>query len=121
MARAFAVELVGLDGHVVEVEADLAQGLPGMAVIGMPDAALAEARDRLRHVGQHPVDERVGGGVGVGIPSAFAPPLSTCTTRIVVEFHASVPSDSGASAGTVYASARTDLIVPRSAAALVMT
>ena len=48
LARAYAVGLVGVDGHVVEVEADLAQGLPGLTVIGLPDAALAEARDRVR-------------------------------------------------------------------------
>ena len=48
VARSFAVCLVGVDGHVVEVEADLAQGLPGLTVIGLPDAALAEARDRVR-------------------------------------------------------------------------
>jgi magnesium chelatase family protein len=48
LARAYAVGLVGIDGHVVEVEADLAQGLPGLTVIGLPDAALAEARDRVR-------------------------------------------------------------------------
>lgn len=48
LARAYAVGLVGLDGHVVEVEADLAQGLPGLTVIGLPDASLAEARDRVR-------------------------------------------------------------------------
>jgi len=39
---------VGLEGHLVEVEADLAQGLPGLSVIGLPDAALGEARDRVR-------------------------------------------------------------------------
>lgn len=48
LARAYAVGLVGIDGHVVEVEADLAQGLPGLTVIGLPDASLAEARDRVR-------------------------------------------------------------------------
>lgn len=48
LARAFAVALIGLDGHLVEVEADLAQGLPNLTVIGLPDAALAEARDRVR-------------------------------------------------------------------------
>jgi magnesium chelatase family protein len=48
LARAYAVGLIGLDGHVVEVEADVAQGLPGLTVIGLPDAALAEARDRVR-------------------------------------------------------------------------
>ncbi len=48
LARAYAIALVGLTGHLVEVEADLAQGLPGLTVIGLPDAALAEARDRVR-------------------------------------------------------------------------
>jgi magnesium chelatase family protein len=48
LARAFSVALVGLDGHVVEVEADLALGLPGLTMVGLPDAALAEARDRVR-------------------------------------------------------------------------
>ena len=48
LARAHAVALVGLDGHLVDVEADLAAGLPGLTVIGLPDAALAEARDRIR-------------------------------------------------------------------------
>ena len=48
LARAYAVALVGVDGHVVEVEADLAQGLPGLSIIGLPDAALAESRDRVR-------------------------------------------------------------------------
>jgi magnesium chelatase family protein len=48
LARAYAVGLVGLDGQVVEVEADLAQGLPGLSVIGLPDASLSEARDRVK-------------------------------------------------------------------------
>jgi magnesium chelatase family protein len=48
LARAWSVALVGIDGHLVEVEADLAQGLPGLTVIGLPDASLAEARDRIR-------------------------------------------------------------------------
>ena len=48
LARAQAVGLVGLAGKVIDVEADLAQGLPGLSVIGLPDAALAEARDRVR-------------------------------------------------------------------------
>ena len=42
------MSLIGVDGHVVEVEADLAQGLPGLTVTGLPDAALGEARDRVR-------------------------------------------------------------------------
>jgi magnesium chelatase family protein len=48
LARTRAVALVGVRGHLVEVEADLAQGLPGLTLIGLPDASLAEARDRMR-------------------------------------------------------------------------
>ena len=48
LARAYALALVGLTGHVVEVEADLGQGLPGLTLVGLPDTALAEARDRVR-------------------------------------------------------------------------
>ncbi|HVA60304.1 MAG TPA: YifB family Mg chelatase-like AAA ATPase [Mycobacteriales bacterium] len=48
LARTRTVALVGIDGHAVEVEADLAPGLPGCTLIGLPDAALHEARDRVR-------------------------------------------------------------------------
>jgi predicted ATPase with chaperone activity len=40
--------LVGVTGHVVEVEADIANGLVGTILVGLPDAALREARDRIR-------------------------------------------------------------------------
>jgi magnesium chelatase family protein len=47
-ARVWAVGLVGLSGHLVTVEADLSQGLPGLTLSGLPDTALHEARDRVR-------------------------------------------------------------------------
>ena len=46
LARSWSVALVGVQGHVVEIEADLNTGIPGLTVIGLPDAALAESRDR---------------------------------------------------------------------------
>ncbi len=48
LARAWAVALAGVQGTVVEVEADLAPGLPGLTIIGLPDTALSESRDRVR-------------------------------------------------------------------------
>ncbi|MFG2166656.1 YifB family Mg chelatase-like AAA ATPase [Micromonospora chersina] len=47
-AKVLCVGLVGMAGHVVEVEADLAPGLPGVVISGLPDTALHEARDRVR-------------------------------------------------------------------------
>lgn len=48
LGRTVAVALRGLTGHVVEVEAHLAASLPAFTLVGLPDAALAEARDRVR-------------------------------------------------------------------------
>ena len=48
LARTYSVALVGVTGHVVEVEADIANGLVGMILVGLPDTALREARDRIR-------------------------------------------------------------------------
>jgi magnesium chelatase family protein len=47
-ARILCVGLVGVSGHLVEVEADLSPGLPAVVLTGLPDAALHEARDRVR-------------------------------------------------------------------------
>ncbi len=43
-----SVALSGMEGHVVEVQAQLAASVPGFTLVGLPDAALAESRDRVR-------------------------------------------------------------------------
>jgi magnesium chelatase family protein len=48
LARTRAVALTGVHGQVVDVEVDLAPGLPRTTIVGLPDAALNEARDRVR-------------------------------------------------------------------------
>ncbi|MDQ1726360.1 MAG: magnesium chelatase family protein, partial [Frankiaceae bacterium] len=48
LARTRCVAVVGVRGHLVEIEADLADGLPGLTMVGLPDTALAESRDRVR-------------------------------------------------------------------------
>ncbi|TFC90574.1 YifB family Mg chelatase-like AAA ATPase [Cryobacterium sp. TMT3-29-2] len=48
LARTHAVALVGLTGALVEVEADISGQLPGIILIGLPDAALSEATERVR-------------------------------------------------------------------------
>lgn len=47
-ARASSVAVVGMDGHPVEVEVQVAQGLPAFTVVGLPDAAIQESRERVR-------------------------------------------------------------------------
>src|SRR3954469_7706779 len=48
LGKALAVALIGLEGHVVEVQADVTPGLPAFTLVGLPDTALAEARERVR-------------------------------------------------------------------------
>jgi magnesium chelatase family protein len=48
LGRAFSVAVRGLEGEVVEIEADIASGLPGVHLVGLPDTALQESRDRVR-------------------------------------------------------------------------
>lgn len=40
--------LYGLDAYVVGVEADISQGLPSFDIVGLPDAAVKESRERVR-------------------------------------------------------------------------
>lgn len=40
--------LYGMDAYTVEVEADISQGLPAFDVVGLPDAAVKESRERVR-------------------------------------------------------------------------
>jgi magnesium chelatase family protein len=48
LARTHAIALVGVQGHVVEIEVDIENGLVALLLVGLPDTALREARDRIR-------------------------------------------------------------------------
>lgn len=40
--------VLGVDGHPVSVEVHVGEGLPGLSIVGLPDASCREARDRVR-------------------------------------------------------------------------
>jgi magnesium chelatase family protein len=48
LSIAFSAAMLGIEGYVVRVEADSAAGSPVFAIIGLPDRALGEARERVR-------------------------------------------------------------------------
>ena len=48
LGQSLSLSLVGLEGQLVTVEVDIADGLPGYTLLGLPDAALTESRDRVR-------------------------------------------------------------------------
>ena len=48
LAKARTCAVVGLDGALVEVEVDIGHGLPAFSIVGLPDAAVNEAKERVR-------------------------------------------------------------------------
>ncbi|WP_019929962.1 YifB family Mg chelatase-like AAA ATPase [Nocardia sp. BMG111209] len=48
LGRAHSVAVTGVDGQLVEIEADVGQGLPSIHLVGLPDTTLQESRDRVR-------------------------------------------------------------------------
>ena len=48
LAKVISGAVVGLDGAIVEVEVDIAPGLPNFFIVGLPDTAVQEAKERVR-------------------------------------------------------------------------
>jgi magnesium chelatase family protein len=48
VATTHSIALVGVEGYPVLIETDIQNGLPGLLLVGLPDTALREARDRIR-------------------------------------------------------------------------
>ena len=48
LAKSQTCAVVGLDGFIVQVEVDISNGLPAFNVVGLPDTAVQEARERVR-------------------------------------------------------------------------
>ncbi|MEV8148931.1 YifB family Mg chelatase-like AAA ATPase [Arthrobacter sp. NPDC080073] len=53
VGRSYSVALLGLNGYIVEVEADIGQTLPNFVILGLPDASLNEAKERIRSAAQN--------------------------------------------------------------------
>ena len=47
LARIWSCALTGLEGEIVQVEVDIHHGLPATTIVGLPDAAVRESKDRL--------------------------------------------------------------------------
>lgn len=47
-ARVYSAAVYGVDGYIIEVETDLSNGLPVFDLVGLPDSAIRESRERVR-------------------------------------------------------------------------
>lgn len=48
LARVYSASVLGLDAYGVEIEVDVARGIPTVAVVGLPDTAVKESKDRVK-------------------------------------------------------------------------
>ena len=64
LARTSSVALIGVTGHVVEVEVDIANGLVGMILVGLPDTALRPLLAAVDDGGADPVPRLPQRGIG---------------------------------------------------------
>ena len=48
ISKIFSAAVIGLDAELIEVEADVANGLPATVVVGLPDTAVQESRERVK-------------------------------------------------------------------------
>ena len=48
LAKVKTCAVLGLDGYIVEVEVHISPGLPSFTIVGLPDPAVQEARERVR-------------------------------------------------------------------------
>ena len=48
LATVLSCATMGLDGLLVQVEVDVGYGQPGLVVVGLPDSAIQESRERVR-------------------------------------------------------------------------
>jgi magnesium chelatase family protein len=48
LSRVQSASTIGLNGQKIEIEVDMTQGLPGITIVGLPDTAINEAKERIR-------------------------------------------------------------------------
>jgi magnesium chelatase family protein len=73
METARTAAIIGVEGHLVEVEADIARGLPATILTGLPDTVLRETRDRVRAAIINSGERWPGTKITVGLSPAVLP------------------------------------------------
>src|ERR1700694_4277074 len=48
LAKVLTGAVLGIDAHLIEVEVDIGNGMPGFTIVGLPDKTIDESRERVR-------------------------------------------------------------------------
>jgi magnesium chelatase family protein len=73
VSKSYAVSLIGLNGTIIEIEAEISSNLPSFVLVGLPDASLSESRDRVRSAAQNSGVPLPGRRVTVNLSPAAVP------------------------------------------------
>ncbi|MFD3704614.1 YifB family Mg chelatase-like AAA ATPase [Nocardia sp. NPDC058658] len=77
LGRALSVAVTGVDGQLVEIEADIGQGLPSVNLVGLPDTALQESRNRVRSAVANTGEKWPDGRVTLALSPATLPKVGS--------------------------------------------
>ena len=77
IAKTWSVALLGIDGRLIEIEADLGGGLSKVTLVGLPDAGLREAKDRVRSAIRNSGEPWPDGKVTLGLSPANLPKVGS--------------------------------------------
>jgi magnesium chelatase family protein len=73
VSKSYAVSLIGLNGTIIEIEAEISSNLPSFVLVGLPDASLSESRDRVRSAAHNSGAPLPGRRVTVNLSPAAVP------------------------------------------------
>lgn len=75
--KVYSAALLGLAAEPVEVETDISSGLPATIIVGLPDAAIREARERVKSALKHSGMQFPKGRVAINLAPADLPKIGT--------------------------------------------
>ncbi|GAA5056882.1 YifB family Mg chelatase-like AAA ATPase [Nocardia callitridis] len=97
LGHAHSVAVTGVDGLLVEIEADIGQGLPSVHLVGLPDTALQESRDRVRSAVANTGEKWPDGRVVLALSPATLPKVGSvydlALAASVLDAAGAVPSE----------------------------
>jgi magnesium chelatase family protein len=75
--KVYSAAVIGLSAAVVEVETDISSGLPSTVIVGLPDAAIREARERVKSALKHSEMRFPKSRVAINLAPADLPKIGT--------------------------------------------
>lgn len=77
LQKIYSAAVIGLSAALVEIETDISSGLPATIVVGLPDAAIREARERVKSALKHSGHEFPKSRIAINLAPADLPKIGS--------------------------------------------